>query len=334
MVPPCYSNAGMRHGNEVKMKYIESLREGERINEIYLCKVKQSAMTKAGKPYDNLTLQDKTGLLDAKIWEPGSVGIDEFDTLDYIAVMGDITSFQGNLQLNVKRVRKVSEGEYEPGDYLPVSKRNIDEMYAELTALIQSVGQPHLKKLLSTFFLEDKEFEKRFKFHSAAKTVHHGFVGGLLEHTLNVAKHCDYFAKMYPMLNRDLMVSAAMFHDIGKLEELSVFPENDYTDAGQLLGHIMIGAEMVGERIRSIQGFPNGVANELKHCILAHHGELEYGSPKKPALAEALALSFADNIDAKMETICEIFAGVPEGNVEWQGYNRLLESNIRRSGRP
>ena len=303
-----------RHIMEMRseMKYIESLREGERINEIYLCKVKQSALTKAGKPYDNLILQDKTGTLDAKIWEPGSVGIDEFDSLDYIAVMGDITSFQGNLQLSIKRVRKV---------------------YTELLGLIASVKHPYLRKLLESFFVEDKDFEKRFKFHSAAKSVHHGFVGGLLEHTLSVTKNCDYFAATYPILNRDLIVSAAIFHDIGKLEELSTFPENDYTDEGQLLGHIMIGAEMVGERIRTIPGFPKGTANELKHCILAHHGELEYGSPKKPALAEALALSFADNIDAKMETIREIFASVPENNLEWQGYNRLLESNIRRSGR-
>lgn len=315
------------------MKYIESLREGERINEIYLCKVKQSALTKAGKPYDNLVLQDKTGTLDAKIWEPGSVGIDEFDSLDYIAVMGDITSFQGNLQLSVKRVRKVEEGEYNPKDYLPVSDRDADEMYKELLALIDTVKNPYLKKLAESFFLEDKDFEKRFKFHSAAKTVHHGFVGGLLEHSLNVAKHCDYFASAYPMLNRDLLITAAIFHDIGKLEELSTFPENDYTDAGQLLGHIMIGAEMIGERIRTIEGFPVRLGNELKHCILAHHGELEFGSPKKPALAEALALSFADNFDAKMETIREIFASAPEGSTEWLGYNRLLESNIRQSSK-
>ncbi|MGN0349854.1 MAG: 3'-5' exoribonuclease YhaM family protein [Roseburia sp.] len=315
------------------MKYIESLREGERINEIYLCKIKQSSMTKAGKPYDNLTLQDKTGTLDAKIWEPGSVGIDEFETLDYIAVMGDITSFQGNLQLNVKRVRKASEGEYNPQDYLPVSARNIDEMYAELLLLISGVKQPYLKRLLESFFVHDKDFEKSFKFHSAAKTVHHGFVGGLLEHTLSVAKHCEYFASVYPILNRDLVVSAAIFHDIGKLKELSTFPENDYTDEGQLLGHIMIGIEMVGDRMRAIPQFPVRLANELKHCILAHHGELEFGSPKKPALAEALALSFADNMDAKMQTIREIFTHVPENNLEWQGYNRLLESNIRRAGR-
>lgn len=315
------------------MRYIETLHEGERINEIYLCKTKQSALTKAGKPYDNLVLQDKTGTLDAKIWDPASVGIEEFEALDYIAVVGDVTSFQGNLQFNVKRVRRVAEGEYDPKDYLPVSTRDIGEMYGELLELIGSIDQPYLKRLLDSFFVEDQGFIKRFQFHSAAKTVHHGFVGGLLEHTLSVAKHCDYFASAYPMLNRDLLVSAAIFHDIGKLEELSTFPANDYTDEGQLLGHIMIGAEMVGERIRTIDGFPRGLGTELKHCILAHHGELEYGSPKKPALAEALALSFADNMDAKMETIREIFANVPEGSLDWQGYNRLLESNIRRSGK-
>ena len=140
-----------------------------------------------------------------------------------------------------------------------------------------------------------------------------------------------YFAKHYKVLNRDLLLTAAMFHDVGKLQELSTFPENDYTDAGQLLGHIMIGAEWVGEEIRNIDGFPIVLANELKHCILAHHGELEYGSPKKPALPEAVALNFADNLDAKMETMKEIFAKVPKGNTDWLGFNRLFESNLRRS---
>lgn len=136
---------------------------------------------------------------------------------------------------------------------------------------------------------------------------------------------------MYPILNRDLLLTAAIFHDIGKLKELSTFPENDYTDAGQLLGHIMIGAEWVGDAIKSIDGFPVVLANELKHCILAHHGELEFGSPKKPALVEALALSFADNIDAKMETFRELLVNVPENDTKWQGYNRFMETNFRRT---
>lgn len=312
------------------MKYIESLREGERINEVYLCKFKQAALTKAGKPYDNVILQDKTGTLDAKIWDPGSVGIDEFDAMDYVAVTGDITSFQGNLQLSIKRVRKVGEGEYDPKDYLPATDKNVDEMYAELMSFVNSVKNPYLSRLLHSFF-DDADFAKAFKFHSAAKSVHHGFVGGLLEHTVSVTRNCDYFAQNYPFLNRDMLLTAAMFHDIGKLKELSTFPENDYTDAGQLLGHIIIGTEWIGEKIREIDGFPEVLANELKHCILAHHGELEYGSPKKPALVEALALSFADNLDAKMETVRELLNNVPDNNMTWQGYNRLLESNIRKT---
>ena len=312
------------------MKYISTLREGERINEIFLCKSKQTAMTKSGKPYDNVILQDKTGTLDAKIWDVGSVGIEEFDAMDYIAITGDITSFQGNLQCSIKRARKVNEGEYDPADYLPVSDKDVEVMYKELMGFIGSVKNQYLSQLLHSFF-DNKEFERRFKFHSAAKSVHHGFVGGLLEHTLGVTKNCDYFAKMYPVLNRDLLLTAAIFHDIGKLKELSTFPENDYTDAGQLLGHIMIGAEWVAAAIKSINGFPVVLANELKHCILAHHGELEFGSPKKPALVEALALSFADNIDAKMETFRELLVNVPENDTKWQGYNRFMETNFRRT---
>lgn len=315
------------------MKYIETFREGERINEILLCKHRQSAVTKNGKPYENVILQDKTGVLDAKIWEPDSQGIDDFEVLDYIGVVGDVTSFQGALQLNIKRVRKVRPGEYDPKDYLPVSSRDIEEMYGELKGLVKSVKNPYLQKLLSEFFIEDEAFAEKFKAHSAAKSVHHGFVGGLLEHTLSVAGLCEAFCSRYSILNRDLLLTAAMFHDIGKLKELSEFPANDYTDEGQLLGHIIIGTEWIGERIRKIPEFPPKLCNELKHCILAHHGELEFGSPKKPALAEAVALHFADNIDAKMETLKEIFSNVPEGNTEWLGYNRLLESNIRKTSR-
>ena len=313
------------------MKYIAQLTEGERINEIYLCRKKQSALTKAGKPYESLMLQDKTGTLDAKIWDPGSLGIDDFDELDYIAVTGDVTSFQGAYQLNIKRLRKAQQGEYLPEDYLPCSDKDVDLMYEELLGFIQSVRAPYLRQLLESFFVQEEGFAKNFKFHSAAKSVHHGFVGGLLEHTLGVTKNCDYFAQAYPMLDRDLLITAAIFHDIGKLSELSAFPRNDYTDEGQLLGHIMIGAQMVSDRIRTIAGFPETKARELLHCILSHHGELEFGSPKKPALMEVLALSFTDNVDAKLETMKEALSGAGPANLQWQGYNRMLESNIRRT---
>lgn len=314
------------------MKYIETFREGERISGVYLCKFRQSALTKAGKAYENVIFQDKTGTVDAKIWDPNSQGIGDFDSLDYVDIVADVTSFQGQIQLNVKRVRKVQEGEYDPSDYLPVSSKDIEGMYRELTGFINQVGNPYLSRLLKSIFIEDKEFAKAFKFNSAAKTVHHGFVGGLLEHTLSVTKLCDYYVHTYPMLNADLLYTAAMCHDIGKVYELSPFPENDYTDAGQLLGHIMIGAELVGERIRRISGFPVKLGNELKHCILSHHGELEYGSPKKPALLEAVALNFADNTDAHMQTMIEALQAAGDNN-GWLGYNRLFESNIRKTGK-
>lgn len=309
------------------MKYIKDFKEGDRVSDIYLCKHKQAAVTKNGKPYDNVILQDKTGTVDAKIWDPNNAGIEDFDTLDYIEVFGDVTNFQGANQVNVKRVRKCREGEYNPADYLPVSKYPIEDMMRELLGFIDSIKNSYLKKLLQAFFVEDKDFVKAFCQSSAAKTVHHGFVGGLLQHTLAVTRLCDYFCTQYPILNRDLLLTAAICHDIGKTKELSLFPQNDYTDDGQFLGHIVIGSEIVGEKIKAIEGFPPLLASELKHCILSHHGEYEFGSPKKPAIVEAVALTFADNTDAKMETFTELL----ENNTEmgWLGFNRLFESNVR-----
>ena len=308
------------------MKYIKDYKEGDRVFDIYLCKHKQSAVTKNGKPYDNVILQDKTGTVDAKVWDPNNAGIDDFDTLDYIEVYGDVTSFQGALQVNVKRIRKCREGEYNPADYLPVSKFPVEDMMQELLGYINSIENTYLKKLLQMLFVEDEAFVEAFKKSSAAKTVHHGFVGGLLQHTLAVTRLCDYYCSQYPILKRDLLLSAAICHDIGKTKELSLFPENDYTDDGQFLGHIVIGSEMVGEKIREIPGFPKMIANELKHCILAHHGELEFGSPKKPAIVEAMALNFADNTDAKLQTFTEVMESTTETG--WLGFNRLFESNV------
>lgn len=314
-----------------KMKFINELREGERVGEIYLCKQKQSAVTKNGKPYESLVLQDKTGTIDAKIWDPNSQGIDDFGVLDYIAIVGDVNSFAGALQISVKRVRRAKEGEYQASDYLPVSENNVDEMTQKLLDLIHSVKNPYLSRLLIRLFIEDKGFFQIFKSHSAAKTVHHGFVGGLLEHTISVARLCDFYAGAYPVLNRDLLITAALCHDIGKTRELAPFPLNDYTDDGQLLGHIVIGTEIIHDIIRDIPDFPGLLESELKHCLLSHHGELEYGSPKKPALAEAVALNLADNTDARMETLTELF-GAAGGKKEWLGYNRLFESNLRKTG--
>lgn len=308
------------------MKFISDLKQGDRISDIYLCKYKQSATTKNGKTYDNVILQDRTGSIDAKVWEPNSEGIDEFDSLDYVDIFGEVTSFNGALQLNIKRARVCREGEYDPSLYLPVSSKNNDEMYKDLLAMIGTVQNQYLKQLLEEFFLQDEAFIKAFRQSSAAKSVHHGFVGGLLEHTLGVTKMCDYFCSVYPILNRDLLITAAICHDIGKTKELSLFPTNDYTDDGQFLGHIVMGTQMVAEKMHDIDGFPVLLSQELQHCILAHHGEFEYGSPKKPALVEAVALNLADNADARIETFTEVLNRASEPG--WQGYNRLFESNL------
>lgn len=309
------------------MRFIQELKDGDHVSGVYLCKHKTSAMTKNGKPYENVVLQDKTGTMDGKIWDTNSAGIREFDSLDYIDIVGDVLTFNGQLQLNIKSARRAEEGEYNAADYLPVSSRDLDEMYSDLLRLIQSVNEEHLKTLLESFFEKDEEFIKAFRFTSAAKSVHHGFVGGLLEHTLSVAETCEFLAKKYTILNRDLLITAAICHDIGKVREFSPFPENDYTDEGNLLGHIVMGSEMISERVREIPGFSKGLENELKHCILAHHGKLEFGSPKKPALIEAFALNYADDLDAKMETFKEAIEGSTEDS--WIGFNKMLETNIR-----
>ena len=311
------------------MKFIEQLSEGDRVQDIYLCKKSQIATTKNGKNYVNVILADKTGSVDAKIWDPNSGGIEDFDVLDYVDVFGDVTSFNGALQINIKRVRKCREGEYDPSNYLPVSEYNVEEMFSELLDIANSVGNSGFRALLTEIFVNDEQFVNAFKNCSAAKTVHHGFVGGLLQHTLAVTKLCDFYTKNYPMLNRDLLITAAICHDIGKVKELSAFPENDYTDEGQLLGHIVMGYEMVGQYAKKVGDISEKRLDELKHCILAHHGELEFGSPKKPALIEAVALNFADNTDAKMETLTELFKSTQETG--WLGYQKFLDSNFRKT---
>ena len=311
------------------MTYIEEYKEGNKFFGIYLCKSKQVLKTKAGKTYYSLLLQDKTGVIDAKVWELNN-GIEDFDSMDFIMTDGMVTSFQGSRQVNVNRIRKAQEGEYDPAEYIPASKFDREEMYQELVSIVKSIKEPHLLQLAEKYFINDTEFINKFKLHSAAKSVHHGFVGGLLQHTLAVTKMCEFLAENYPVIHRDLLITAALFHDIGKMWELSEFPSNDYTDDGQLLGHIFLGAELIGKEIANIPGFPPQLATELRHCILSHHGELEYGSPKKPAMAEAIALNFADNTDAKLETITEVYDKA-EPTTEWLGFNRFVDSNVRQS---
>lgn len=311
------------------MKYINELREGENIIEHYLCKSRQTMKSRNGKNYLSLKLQDKTGMVDAKVWDLNN-DIQSFQENDFIKVDAFVTTFNNELQLNVKRIRRSREGEYDPADFVPSTDKNIDEMYDQLMSYIKTMKNPYLKKLLEEIFLRHPVISKEFKYHSAAKAMHHSFRGGLVEHTLSVTQLCDFLAPRYNYVNRDILVASAMLHDVGKVLELSDFPTNDYTDDGQLLGHLILGSELIRDAAAKIDGFPKRLESLMKHCMLSHHGEYEYGSPKLPSTPEAFLLHCADNLDAKTKMIEEALAA-DSTQGHWAGYNRMLQRNLSRS---
>lgn len=311
------------------MKYINELREGENIIEHYLCKSRQTMKSRNGKNYLSLKLQDKTGMVDAKVWDLNN-DIQSFQENDFIKVDAFVTTFNNELQLNVKRIRRSREGEYDPADFVPSTDKNIDEMYNQLMGYIKTIKNPYLKKLLEEIFLRHPVISKEFKYHSAAKAMHHSFRGGLVEHTLSVTQLCDFLAPRYNYVNRDILVASAMLHDVGKVLELSDFPTNDYTDDGQLLGHLILGSELIRDAAAKIDGFPKRLESLMKHCMLSHHGEYEYGSPKLPSTPEAFLLHCADNLDAKTKMIEEALAA-DSTQGHWAGYNRMLQRNLSRS---
>ncbi len=310
------------------MRYIKDFQEGENVIGHYFCKQKQIMKSRAGKSYMSLRLQDKTGGIDAKVWDFNN-DIQSFEDNNFIKIEGIVLIYQGETQLNIKKIRKSREGEYDPANYIPCTEKDVSAMYNELTDYIKTINNIYIKKLLEAFFVNDSNAIKLFVNHSAAKNIHHSYMGGLLEHTLSVVKICDFMGNLYKA-NRDILIATAMLHDIGKIEELSPFPNNDYTDDGQLLGHIIIGTEMITEKIKTINGFPNQLASLIKHSILSHHGEYEYGSPKRPKTVEAFILHCADNTDAKIKVYQEaIEADVTQGS--WAGYNKMLGHNIRKT---
>lgn len=311
------------------MIYINELCDGDTIVEHYLCKSRQSFKSKNGKSYLSLKLQDKTGMIDAKVWDVNR-DIQQFVENDFIKVDGSIITYNGDLQMNVRRIRKSMEGEYDPADYIPSTEKNIDSMNEEVLGYIESMENEYIKALLEEIFIKHPLISKEFKYHSAAKSMHHSFRGGLVEHTLSVTQICDFMATRYEFVNRDVLVACAMLHDVAKIMELSDFPENDYTDEGQLLGHIYMGAELIQVTAAKIPNFPKTLENLMKHCILSHHGELEYGSPKLPSTIEAFILSCADNMDAKTKMFEEMLQDESNTGL-WLGYNRMLQRNMRRS---
>ena len=311
------------------MRYIKDLKEDENVIEHYLCKRKQTLKSRSGKNYLSLILQDKTGSINAKVWELNNQ-IQSFEENDFIKIDAIVLTYQNELQLTVKKIRKSCEGEYDPADFIPSTEKSIEDLYQKLVSIINSIKNNYIKTLLENIYIKNEDFKERFKAHSAAKSMHHNYMGGLLEHTLSVCQICDFLSNHYEFCNRDILIASAMLHDIGKIFELSPFPLNDYTDDGKLLGHLIIGTELITEESAKIEGFPHKLKSLLKHSILSHHGEYIYGSPKKPKTIEAFILHCIDELDAKVKMYEEMI-NLDQTAGEWVGYHKMLERNIRNS---
>lgn len=288
---------------------------------------KEVRQKRTGEPYLVLTLTDRTGELDAKMWDNAAVVADSFDRDDFIRVRGLVQIYQSRPQLTVHRLNKVPDCDVALADFLPASNRNPDEMFAELAGIIRGIGNPHLKALLAAFFA-DGEIARQYRQAPAAKSVHHAYVGGLLEHVLSMAALARLTAAHYTNIDLDLLLAGVVLHDIGKIRELSYVRSFGYTTEGQLLGHIQIGMQMLAEKLRAVPGFPPKTRILLEHMILSHHGALEFGSPKLPVFPEAMLLHLLDSMDSKMETLRHNIETDSRVGGEWTGFIPPLERSL------
>lgn len=308
----------------MKSPYIEEIKERDWVDGVFLIGDKTMAMAKNGKPYMTLRLADRTGEVEGRIWDR----VDEFAALfeknDFVTIKAKASVYLGKMQLVIQDLAPVPEAEVDLSDFLPVSERSLDEMRAELTALIESVRNPDLQALLQAF-AADQAFMRGYCTAPAAKGMHHVFLGGLLEHSLAVAALAEDVSRRYPGVDRDLLVAGALLHDIGKVDELMYERSFDYSDEGKLIGHIVMGVEMIEAKIRAIPGFSHHLKMLLKHMLLSHHGQYEYGSPKRPKTLEAVILNFIDDLDSKINgvrTHLEKDSAVDSG---WTQYHRLYD---------
>ncbi|NOY14076.1 MAG: HD domain-containing protein [Deltaproteobacteria bacterium] len=308
----------------MKQIYVEQIRERDQLESVFLVRDKITAMAKNGKPYMTLKLMDRTGEVEARIWDRVDQLSSYFEKNDFVQVQAKASVYLGKMQLIVQDLRRVEEATVSLADFLPVSARDPQQMRRELDELLASLTDPHIIALLRAFF-DDQQFYARYSQAPAAKGMHHVYLGGLLEHSLAVAALASDMAGRYPQINRDLLIAGALLHDIGKVEELSYQRSFDYTDQGKLLGHIIIGVQMIEDRVREIADFPQQLAVLLKHLLLSHHGQYEYGSPKRPKFLEAVVLSFVDDLDSKINGIQTHIDKEPNREGNWTSYHRLYD---------
>ncbi|PLX78192.1 MAG: HD family phosphohydrolase [Desulfuromonas sp.] len=308
----------------MKTVFVNQIRERDWVDAPFLVREKILAMAKNGRPYLTLKLMDRTGEVEGKVWEQVDDVSALFEKNDFVRIAAKASVYLGKMQLVIQQLTPLHEAEIELGDYLPMTRRPIPEMVAELQTLIASLCDQHLRRLMESL-LEDPSFLNRYSQAPAAKSMHHVYLGGLLEHSLAVAALAEDICRRYPGLDRDLLLAGALLHDIGKIDELSYERSFQYTDAGKLLGHIMIGVELIDQKIRSIEGFPAQTALLLKHLMLSHHGQYEYGSPKRPKTMEAVILNFLDDLDSKINGVRSHIEREPDRESSWTEYHRLYD---------
>lgn len=315
----------------MKKIFVKDISEGERVETSFLVTRKDTGVSKSGKTYLNLRFTDRSGDVVARVWEDAEALSRNFEKDDVVSVKGHVVAYQGELQINVSRIKRLPEGEFSLRDYLPSCERDPGEMMAELEGIISSVGDRHLKGLLTAFF-KDRDVRERFKLAPAAKAMHHPYLGGLLEHVLSMCGLVKRLNGHYKDIDWDLVTTGAILHDIGKIYELSYERSLGYTDEGRLLGHITIEMGMINDKIKEVKGFPDELALLLKHMVLSHHGHYEFGSPKRPKIPEAIILYYLDDLDAKV-TAMQALIESDAGEAHWTPFNRLFERFIYKKGR-
>ncbi len=306
---------------------MSDLAPNQDISAVFLVQSKDIRQKRTGEPYLSLTLSDKTGTIDAKMWDNVSAVTETFDRDDFVQVKGQVQVFQNRKQLTIHRMQFVSDRDVDLADFLPASRRDIQEMFSELHGIVTGMSNPYLKGLLAAFFA-DEDIARAYRSAPAAKSVHHAYIGGLIEHVLSMCKLAKMTAAHYENIDTDLLLTGVILHDIGKIRELSFERSFSYTTEGQLIGHIQIAMRMIGEKIRAVPGFPAKLRMLLEHMILSHHGQLEFGSPKVPQFAEAMLLHQIDNMDSKMETFRNAVVQDDRVDGEWTGYISSLERSI------
>jgi len=309
---------------KIKEVYLKDIKQGEKVSSSFLVAEKNMAFSQKGSPYLTVKLKDKTGELDGKVWDNAVEFDRQFKKGDIIAIEGRAANYKNAIQISIIGIRKCNWEEVEPTDYLPGAKGDVNAMYGALLDYIDGVQSKPLQELLYALFKEEKTAEL-FKRAPAAKGFHHIYLGGLLEHTLSVVRLLTKIADHYQNLDRDMLIAGGLLHDIGKIYEFSYDQLIEYSDEGRLIGHIVMGVEMINKKIAALPDFPVQLALELRHIILSHHGEFAYGSPKRPKTMEALAVHYMDDLDAKLNAFQSFTADSNNADSDWTIYNRFFE---------